>query len=149
MNKRGGLKSSLFLMEQLIVILVFALCAAICVKIFVSSYIIASDSKDLNHALLIAESGAECYKAAAGDMGKAAHILGGSLQSGVAGGLTVFYDDRWRVCADNEAAYVLRIINQAPEHTLASLLFSDLTVEKIAGPETLIAFSVATRREMR
>ena len=148
MNKRGGLKSSLFLMEQLIVILIFALCAAICVKIFVSSYIIASDSKDLNHALLIAESGAECYKAAAGDMESTARILGGSLQ-GAGAALTVFYDDKWRVCGDNEAAYVLRMTDQTAADAFVSLLRSDLSVEKIAGPETLIAFSVAVRRDVR
>jgi len=39
-------RSTLFLMEQLIVIAVFAICAAACVKILTTSYFMAKQTRD-------------------------------------------------------------------------------------------------------
>lgn len=55
-------RSSLFLMEQLIVIAVFAICAAVCVKIMFIARTITVDAVDTRYALLIAESEAEGFK---------------------------------------------------------------------------------------
>ena len=62
---------NLFLLELLIVLLIFALSAAVCVRLFVSARLTASESRALNHAVLLCESGAECFKAANGDIAKA------------------------------------------------------------------------------
>ena len=59
----GRSRASLLLIEKLIVIAVFALCAAACASIFVESYITSNEAKDLNYALIAAKNGAERFKA--------------------------------------------------------------------------------------
>lgn len=134
------MKSSLFLMEQLFVILVFSICAAVCVNIFASSFIMARSSRDINNSLIIAEHGAESYKAAAGDAEKAAFLLGGSAGDSI---ITVYYDENRRVCGEGQAAYVMSITEAAGAP--AALVFGDISVEK-AGGEQIIAFTAAARR---
>lgn len=141
----SGSKSTLFLMEQLIVILIFSFCAAVCVKIFVVSFIMTSDSNDMTNALRIAQSGAECYKAVAGDSEYAASILGGGIvKDGV---VSVYYDSDWHVCEGSEAAYILKFTEDKGQYTDSnipeSLLFNIISVEKITGEE-IAALTVAT-----
>lgn len=151
MNNRSGSKSTLFLMEQLIVILIFSVCAAVCVKIFVVSYIMVSDASDANTALRMAQNGAECYKAVAGNAESAAAILEGNV---TADGVCVYYDKQWRNCGESEAAYVLKLeeeLNIKIEETQEvpeSLIFGNITVEKISGEE-LVSLTVAAGRNAR
>ena len=143
MNNRSGSKSTLFLMEQLIVILIFSFCAAVCVKIFVVSYIMVSESNDMTNALRIAQSGAECYKAYSGDAEQAAKALGGGTAKDNA--ILVYYDKNWRVCEESDAAYTLKFAEgtgQYTENASERLLFSDISVEKITGGE-ITSFTVA------
>ena len=144
MNWRS--RSSLFLMEQLIVIAIFAVCACICVNIFIGSFLMANDTRNLNRALAAAKGGAECYKAY-GDLKKTAAVLGGSEHSGPVA--VVYYDTEWRTCGETEAAYVLRLKELHPEKTtegnLAFPSLCKLSVEKMSGGE-IIGFTVAARR---
>lgn len=137
MNKRSS--SSLFLMEQIVVILIFAICAAVCVKIFVDAYLTTNQAKDISNALLVAESGAECYKAVGGDATQLAEALGGETQAN--GAIAVYYNNEWQVCGQAEAAYVLRL-TALPLHTEPyAPVSADLAVEKSTGEE-LVAFTV-------
>ena len=143
-------KSTLFLMEQLIVIAVFSICAAACVKILTSSYYTAKDTRDIGNAILAAENGAECYKAGSGDVGKVAGILGGSL-TGVNNrtAAVVYYDKDWVVCGESDAVYVMLIVEAPPESGSGGLACGELTVERLGDDAMmLIAFpvSVATGR---
>ena len=70
----GRSKSTLFLMEQLVVIAVFAICAAVCVYILAVSYLMTVDAVDTRNALLVAESAAEMYKAFDGDVARIAEL---------------------------------------------------------------------------
>ena len=146
MNNRSGSNSTLFLMEQLIVILIFSFCAAVCVKIFVVSFIIASDSNDMTNAMRIAQSGAECYKAADGDAEYAASILGGGTV--IDGSILVYYDKDWQICKEDEAVYVLKFTEDKDLYELTSvarpenLFLSNISVEKINGEE-ITALTVA------
>jgi hypothetical protein len=134
----GRSRSTLFLIEQLIVITIFALCASVCVKIFVASYIMANDARDMNRALVAAKNGAECFKAY-GDAEKAAAVLGGAASGGV-----VYYDAFWRACGEEKASYVLRLRTLGFE-SAASPLACELSVEKMTGEE-IIGFTVAAKR---
>ena len=156
-------RSSLFLMEQLIVITVFAVCAAACVKILTSSYFMAHDTRDIGNAILVSESAAECFKAVLGDYAKTAETLGGSLGNvdGKAA-VIVYYNSKWLVCGKDDAAYVLNIVSsdqpdaednglmQTPAELLDKLSSAyflpsgDLSVERVGENEpALIAFPVA------
>ena len=150
----GRSRSSLFLMEQLIVITIFAVCASVCVKIFIGSFLMANDTRDMNHALVAAKNCAECYKVYA-DLEKTAAVLSGrecSLDGAQA--VAVYYDKKWKVCDLTEAAYALRL-NAPPLNAsspgaaagdIAGLpLLCELSVEKITGEE-IVGFTVAARR---
>ena len=143
MNQRS--RSTLFLIEQLIVVAVFAICAAACVSILTSAYLTARESKDIVNAISVAESGAESYKATGGDMSKAAEILGGSVTANERGAYEtiIYYDRQWQVCGKDSAFYAFRIISDDREESRpASLALGEILVEKLTG-ETLIAFKVA------
>ena len=146
MNARS--RSTLFLMEQLIVITIFAVCASVCVNIFIGSFLTANEARDINYALTAAKNGAECYKVY-GDPEKTAAALSGHLgthahASGVPYAV-VYYDAKWRVCDAAEAAYVLRLRNVAANEHVMSPLLCELSVEKITGEE-LIGLTVSARR---
>ena len=140
MNNRS--RSTLFLIEQLIVIAVFALCAAACARILTAAYFSARDARDLSNALHNAESCAETFKATGGEIGKAIDILGG-VKGGAAG--VVYYDSNWHICGKDNADYWLALepvwlISQSDR-----LLTGEITVYRIDGDE-LVTLTVAARR---
>lgn len=56
-------KASLALMEQLVILLVFALCAALCLQAFVAADGIARENQARDQALILAQNTAESLKA--------------------------------------------------------------------------------------
>ena len=141
MNQRS--KSTLFLIEQLFVVAVFAICSAACVRILTSAYFTARESKDVINAVLVAKNGAESYKAANGDIEKAADILGGVTGSvdGL-GAAIVYYDNQWRICGRNDAHYIFSLTSLGPEALSPPFLSSKILVGKLTG-ESLVTFTVA------
>ena len=141
----GRSRSALFLMEQLIVIAVFSICAAVCANIFIGSYITARESRDMKHALALAKNTAESFKAF-GSLERAAEVLAGSAYSmdGSAGAL-IYFDEEWRVCGEDGAAYELRAALRGGDDNAALPLLCDLSVSHIAGEE-ILGFAVAARR---
>ena len=154
MNQRS--KSTLFLMEQLVVIAVFAICASACVRILSSAYLNARNSNDVNNAIKIAESGAECFKAVAGDIAKTAEILvgeaakadGGIGKEGISAEATVYYDKHWQVCGKDGAYYVFCLTNGNLEPSSPLLVSGEILVKRISG-ESLIAFNTAVCSNIR
>ncbi len=67
MNHRSS-RSSLFLMELILVILFFSLASAVCVQMFVRSHVLSSTSVELNNAVVWCESMAEAFYAFDGDL---------------------------------------------------------------------------------
>lgn len=63
MSNRSYAKSQLFLMEFIAVVLFFALCSSICISAFVKANNMSKESKELNHANILAQSAAESIKA--------------------------------------------------------------------------------------
>ena len=60
-------KASLILMEQLVMILVFALAAALCLQVFARSQVISEETARRDQAAILARNGAELLKATEGD----------------------------------------------------------------------------------
>lgn len=54
-------KSSLFLMELIIVIFFFALTSAVCLEVFVKAHFVAKETEELDYAILWADNAAECF----------------------------------------------------------------------------------------
>ena len=133
-------------MEQLIVIAVFAICAAACVRILVDSYFVATQTRDSSYAVKVAQSGAECYKAVSGDIGKTAEILGGGYENLDTGTAIVHYDKDWLVCGEENASYRLRLVEKSGGEGSPELSQGELSVEKATG-EIIVAFSIAAWRK--
>ena len=72
-------RTSLVLMEQLLMVLVFALAAALCLNIFVKADQISRETARRDEAILMAQNSAQVLKACAGDAEKAAQILSGQV----------------------------------------------------------------------
>ena len=64
-------KSSLLLMEQLVMVLVFALAAALCLTAFVKADQISRETVRRDEAVLLAQNAAQVLKATSGDVARA------------------------------------------------------------------------------
>lgn len=95
MHKRKASKSTLLLMELVMVILVFALCAAVCLGLFGASQKMTEDSDNLNHAVTVSRTAANCYKAANGDLQQLVHLMGSPADFTEQAQLVVYYDKHW------------------------------------------------------
>lgn len=65
-------KTSLLLMEQLVMVLIFALAAALCLSVFVKADQISRETVRRDEAVLLAQNAAEVLKATSGDVDRAA-----------------------------------------------------------------------------
>lgn len=72
-------RAPLALMEQTVMVLVFALAAALCLRAFVLADGISRQVEATDRAVLWAESAADTLKARNGDLAQAAAELGGNL----------------------------------------------------------------------
>lgn len=97
MQQQSHSKQSLVLIELILVILFFALSAAIFMQIFASARLTSEASKDLGSAVIAAESAAECFKASEGDLALAAELLTATVDAD--GALVLYYDSLWQPSA--------------------------------------------------
>ncbi len=86
-------KASLTLIEQVIMLLVLTVAAAVCLQIFVNAGTMSKKSELQDQAVQQAQSCAEILKSTGGNMEEAAALLGGTVIEGVlrveADGITV------------------------------------------------------------
>ena len=107
-------KAPLILMEQTVMLLVFALAAAVCVRAFALSANLSKTNAARDAAVLRAESAAEIYKNCRGSGRAAAACYGGSVKGGV---WTIYWDGAWKQLKTADgAAYRLRIRPQTSEY---------------------------------
>lgn len=147
-------KAPLALMEQLIMVLVFALAAALCVQVFVLSDRMSRQNEARDRAVVEAQNAAETLKSCRGDYAAAARRLGGTW-NGLLWGLS--YDADWQVlgggelwdtvsrpenrtAADGQAAYHLLV---TPAESGQVLLGSAEIMIYTAGGELLYQLPVA------
>ena len=104
-------KAPLSLMEQLIMLLVFALSAALCLQIYVLSNQISRRCEIRGQAVTVVQNAAESVKYCKGDISQYQRLLGGS---GDPEQWNIGYDVNWKTCLPDQACYHLRII---PERT--------------------------------
>lgn len=79
-------KAPLALMEQIVMVVVFALAAALCLRAFALSDRISRESEARDRAVLLAQNAAEVCKAGGGDWAYMESVLGGEAEQ-----------DGWRV----------------------------------------------------
>lgn len=105
MNKYLKSKTSLFLMELIITILLFAACGAVCVKLFVTSYVMTKETVELNEAVSVAQGFAEVMRGTNGDIDSVLMHYPDAVR-GDEGFFEVFYDEEFEPCGYSDAVYV-------------------------------------------
>jgi type II secretory pathway pseudopilin PulG len=130
MKERGGSSASgMFLIELLLAIMIFAIASAICMKVFVLSHQIAAGSNDLNHAVVAAQSGAECFKASSGDLSETANLLGGNYGA-ESDTVALYFDAAWKHAGSSSYDYILEIKQFSNQD---GLIDGEVTVSDISG----------------
>ena len=100
-------KAPLALMEQLVMVLVFALAAALCVQVFVLSGQTSRRNESRDRAVVEAQNAAEVLKGLHGDYEAACAAWGGAWNGAVWG---ISYDARWAPAENaDQAAYHLLV----------------------------------------
>lgn len=135
MNKS---KSSLFLMELILAILIFAITSAICIQIFVKAHIVSQETQELNQSVTLCTSAAELFYGYDGNLSKIQKQLDGlGLSEAGTGSLTLYYDKDFMLCTKADGMYELSIINAKEDN----LLNSDISIRKVDDTEDIYFIS--------
>lgn len=131
-------KSPLALMEQVVMVLVFALAAALCLQVFVFSDQSSHRHNDMDHAVLLAQNTAETLKACGG-LEHAAGTLGGEI---VQMNWHSYYNKDLSPALDRENAYYC--VDTLPENSgIQGLGQATVSVFKSSENEPLFSLTVA------
>ena len=134
-------KAPLALMEQLIMLLVFALAAALCLQVFVYSAQVSRRCETQANAAAAVQNAAEIAKAYRGDTAQISKRLGGCES---ADGWLLRYDANWQPIEAENAAYTVLILPQPTEHPAlgsARIIAAD-------GTETVFELAVYWQEEI-
>lgn len=133
-------KAPLVLMEQLVMVLVFALAAALCVQAFVKADLDSRHMEARDNALREAQNAAETLKSLSGDFEAASAQYGGAWDGTE---WIIAYSDEWTQStpsADGEStSYVLRVYPS--DSGQLYLRTAEITVS--SGDDELCKFTVA------
>jgi len=135
-------KSHLALMEQAIMILVFAFAAAICVQAFQKADTTSKELAARDRAVNYSQTVAETVKSVRGDLESAAGILGGIAEENK---LLFWYDNEWNRVSKEDAAYELCLM---VTETSAYLEKSQLIVTELKKSKVLFALPVNWQKEV-
>lgn len=117
-------KAPLALLEQILMLLIFALAAVICLRVFLWSDDASRQSATRDEALVFTQTMAETVKAHGGDFAAAANVLGGTMEDGA---LVITYEE-----------YTLRAEKETPAPYLGQ---AEIVVE--AAGEVLFTLPIA------
>ena len=135
-------KSVLHLMELLIMVLVFAIAASVCVQCFAYAHRLSKEQEKKTAAILMVQNAAELLKGASGDFSAIESQLGGSGTEQV---WQVPMDQNWDAVPKLEQATYLLLIEKtsatAPYLGMASMQLQ-------CRGETLVEITVAWQEDM-
>ena len=138
-------RTTLVLMEQLLMILVFALAAALCLRAFALSDRLSRESEAQDRAVLLAQNAAEVCKAGGGDWDYMETVLGGNA---LGYSWTVLYNGRMEpVAAAEEAAYEVVVRPETAE--APGLGRATVSVFEMDGGDLLFQLPAAWQEEVR
>lgn len=126
--KHSVKRSSLFLTELVLSLLVFIVCAVVCVSLLVYSYNTSKNSTNLTHAVFLAESMAENWKA---------YALSADGQP-----VLQCYDKNWQPSDEHNATYCVTLSQSGQEGQVET---ANISVDK--GEKSLFSLSVSRLKE--
>ncbi|MBO6240398.1 MAG: hypothetical protein J6O61_06090 [Butyrivibrio sp.] len=139
MDQKGSSNTSLFLMELIIAIFFFSLCAAVCVRLFFESHKVAEQTVNLNNAVLWSESLAEAFTGTNGDVNELGKLYPTAVISD--NSLIIFFDQNWDcLTGDAETASYEAILNI--KEMSAGDVYSDVTKYNTALKGNAITCSI-------
>jgi len=125
-------------MELIVGIAVFAVCAAVAIRIISVSHAIVIDAADTRQALFAAENAAESHRAFGGDFERVALFLNGTIDGDV---MTIFYCGDWTSVDEADAAFGMTVERSESN----GVVFADISVVRLSSDDELIAFTAAAR----
>ena len=136
-------KIPLILMEQMVMLLVFALAAALCLQAFVKSDQMSGRSHDRDRAVTRVQEMAETVRHCGG-VEEAAKLLEANCSDGH---FILAYDENWNPGETEEVHYVLKVEEiHGEQHGLGMAL---VTLEHCAAPaEPLFQVAVAWQEDL-
>ncbi|MDO4582436.1 MAG: hypothetical protein Q4B96_07650 [Bacillota bacterium] len=126
-------KNGLFLMELLLAVTFFCICAAVCMQVFVTAKQQSDDSYALANASQLCAAAAEAYKGYGGDAGLAAAQV------------PRYYDAAWLPCEQALAVYELRIDEAGADGRLRS---AAIAVYRLTDEQPLFALDARAWAEV-
>ena len=108
-------KAPLALMEQILMVMVFALAAGLCLQVFVLGSQISHRCEAKDRAVLVVQNVAEVWKIHRGDARMCVQKLGGTYD---VDGWQVGYDANWEETGTDEAEYLVYAVPVATEDLL-------------------------------
>lgn len=133
MNRRTVLP----MMELMIMVLVFAISASVCVRCFVHADQLSKQQENKTEAVLVAQNAAELLKSLSGDIEKAAERMGGFCDGN---NWYIPMDTSWKTIESVEQAEFLLEVTRETE---AALPLGTALLRVMAGDETLVEIQVA------
>lgn len=125
-------RAPLSLMEQMVMLLVFALAAAVCLQVFVKSDELSRSSEVRDRAAAACQNAAEIIRRA------------GRLEAGPGRAGRQYYDENWEPVSGETGAYWLEV--QELESSLPGLGRAAVSVSARGG-ETLFELDIAWQKE--
>lgn len=104
--KNHSSKSSLFLMELIIVILFFSIASGICMQIFVKAHLLTKQTDMEQQALMVSDSVIAVLKKSPGDLDKIITICGGEKKENK---VVIFFDRSFQRTSHKNAVYLLEV----------------------------------------
>lgn len=124
-------KIPLLLMEQMVMLLVFALSAALCLQAFVLSNSMSKRSDERDRAVTLVQDIAETVRHNGG-AAKAAEILGAEYADGT---FSLYYDEDWQ---PDGTAYVLKVEEMSGHGIVPGLGMARVSVETGGNAEDVL-----------
>lgn len=140
-------KAPLLLMEQMVMLLVFALAAALCLQAFVKSDGLSGDSEARDRAVTLCQEAAEVIRHSNGDMAGAAEVLQVPYPYGGEGSpLEIHYNEDWTLCDDREYAFCLKA--SPADIGVEGLGKAEVEMTETAGQTVIFSIEVAWQEEV-
>lgn len=130
MNRKN--RSNVMMMEMIVAVFFFLLCAAVCIQAFVKADLLSKRAADLNQSVLIAQSTAEIWKAE-GEAGLI-HRFNGVKKDSPVETYTMMFDKKGNAADQSQAVYY-------GEVKVISELEAEVTVSKAGNTLYTLAVS--------
>lgn len=132
MFKQQASKSSLFLLELIIVIFFFAISGAVCVQLYAKAHVLSTSTRDLNVSITKVAGVAEIVKSSPENPDLA---LLSAFNGWTADGqkLQIGYNKSWEVCPLENAVYLMTIDWEKSGQMVSAVI----TMEKKRGQDAL------------